>query len=222
MIIKDKNLEMYCGDCLEIMPTIPDGSIDMVLTDPPYGMAYQSSRRTDKYRKIKNDTNLNWLPDLLGQCYRVLKDDTACFFFCSWHHLDTFIREIKNVFRLKNVLVWDKGAHTSGDLSGNFGTRTEFIIFCTKGRPLLQSKRPHNILRYGRTRNELHPTQKPVDLLGFLIRQFLPSGSIVLDPYSGSGSTGVACANSKARYLGVEVDVDYYSNSVRRVWEAYA
>ena len=220
MKIETRTNTLYWGDCLDIMPRIPAGSVDLVLTDPPYGMSYQSSRRTDTHSKIANDDNLNWLPTLLRESYRVLKDNTAAFFFCSWHNIEIFKKEIGGVFEVKNILVWDKGVHGLGDLKGNFASRVEFCFLAVKGRPLLTSKRPVNLIKEMRTRNNLHPTQKPVPLMEKLISPFTSRGCVVLDPFTGSGSTGVACANTDRKFIGIEMDPKYFSIASDRILEA--
>ena len=88
------------GDCLERMKEIPDGSVDMVLTDPPYGMNYQSNWRTatDKFEKIHNDEGLDWLDEFVDECWRVMADNTAAYVFCSWHKADIFKQAFERKF----------------------------------------------------------------------------------------------------------------------------
>ena len=118
--MSDWTVDLMLGDCLEMMGEIEDGSVDLCIADPPYGMSYQSNRRVvkDKFARIANDDTLAWLPDWMAEVDRVLKPDTAFYCFCSWHHIDTFKRAFEARFALKNVLVWVKNNHGSGDLTG--------------------------------------------------------------------------------------------------------
>ena len=96
------------ADCLDILKQLPDKCIDLVLTDPPYGMNFQSNHRKEKYEKIANDDNLLWLPEYVKEIARVKKDDAMCYFFCSWHNVDLFKQEIEKFFPVKNILIWEK------------------------------------------------------------------------------------------------------------------
>lgn len=116
------------GDCLELMKEIQDNSIDMILTDPPYGMNFQSHRRKNIYEKIKNDENLEFLNNFFQECNRVLKKDSALYVFCSWHNVDKFKKEFEKYFKLKNILVWVKNNHGSGDLQASYAPKYEFIL----------------------------------------------------------------------------------------------
>ena len=101
-MVKDK---IYNGDCLEGMRGLPDKCIDIVVTDPPYLIDYQSKRRTKKFDKIENDNNTTFIPQYFKECERVMKDNTAIYCFCSWHHVDLFKQELTKYFKLKNILI---------------------------------------------------------------------------------------------------------------------
>ena len=88
-------VDIRLGDCLELMKDIPDGSVDLVLTDPPYGIAFKSNHRKERYNEIKNDKSLEWLEKYVGECFRILKHNTAVYFFCSWHNVDVFKQAIE-------------------------------------------------------------------------------------------------------------------------------
>lgn len=184
------------GDCLEVMKSIPNESIDMIITDPPYGMDYQSSRRTatPKFEKIENDTTLEWLSPFLTESFRVMKENTHIYLFCNDYAISDFRRELERVgFTPKRTLVWVKNNHTSGDLEGDYGNKTEFILFAHKGRRELNGNRETNVLNFNRVSQMSHPTEKPVDLFSFLIKKSCNEGDIVLDPFIGGGynSSGI-------------------------------
>ena len=133
--------KIYNMDCLEFMKTLPDKCIDLVLTDPPYGMSFQSNHRTVKHEKIVNDNNLDWLPDFIKESYRLLKDNTHAYFFCSFHNVDVFKQEIEKYFEVKNILVWVKNNTGMGDLEGDYAPQYEFCIYSRKGNRKLNEGR---------------------------------------------------------------------------------
>lgn len=211
------NALLYKGDCLEIMKNIPDGSVDLILTDPPYGMSFQSNYREQKHKKILNDDSLHWLSAFINELYRVMKNNTAGYMFCSFHKIDIFKIEIEKRFKLKNILIWEKNNTSMGDLKGDFAPKIEFVFFFHKGRSLIRGKRDPNIFKFKRTQNEKHPTEKPVDLCEYLVTKFSDENQIVLDPFMGSGTTGVACKKCKRRFFGIEADRDHFNTSKERI-----
>ena len=215
-----RKVELLQGDCLEKMKDIPDGSVDMVLTDPPYGMSFQSNHRKDKYDKIANDNSLIWLDDFVSEIFRVMKDNTAGYVFCSFHFIDKFKASLERLFKIKNILVWEKNNTSMGDLKGDFAPKIEFIIFIHKGRRLINGKRDPNIFKFSRTGNKNHPTEKPVDLCEYLISKFSNDGDTIIDPFMGSGTTGVACKNLNRNFIGIELDKEYFKIAEKRINEA--
>lgn len=201
---------MILGDCLEVMKTFEDNSFDLVLTDPPYGMEYQSSWRTDKYEKIDGDDSLDWLSPFLKEAHRVLKDNTHIYLFCNDFAISDFRRALSNVgFTAKRALVWVKNNHTSGDLEGDYANKTEFIIWGHKGRRLLNGKRDTNVLTNKREPTNLHPTAKPEDIMAYLIRKSTYEGESILDPFVGAGATLCAAKQLNRNAVGIEISEKY-------------
>lgn len=220
MTFLEENMnKIICGDCLDVLKKLPDKCVDLILTDPPYGIIYQSHRRIDKYKKILNDDNFNWLTPFLTELKRIAKDTTMWYIFCSWHNVDIFKQEIEKVKNIKNILIWNKNTFGSGDLRCDFAPKYEMIIFCNE-KSLLNGKRIPNVLNFPKTDNSLHPTQKPIDLFATLIEKSSSKGDIVLDPFSGSGTTAVACHNLNRRFICIEKDPDYWAASVKRLEDA--
>tara|TARA_R110000851_G_scaffold332396_2_gene508559 strand:- start:28 stop:657 length:630 start_codon:yes stop_codon:yes gene_type:complete len=205
------------GDCLERMKEIPDGSVDMILTDPPYGMSFQSNRRKDVYDNIKNDNNLDWLDEFASECYRLADNNTAHYVFCSFHHIDKFKQAFEKHFKVKNIIVWVKNNHGSGDLKGDFAPQHEFILFLHKGRRLYNGGRVSNVIKFAKTGNKFHPTEKPVDMIEFLATKFSDEGQTILDPFMGSGTCGVACVNTNRNFIGIELDETYFNIAKERI-----
>lgn len=124
-----------CGDCLELMKGIPDNSIDLIVTDPPYGINYQSNMRvkTNKFEVLKNDDNdIRFLA--FQELERVLKPDCACIVFASWKNYPKDFSQLDKLFDIKNVIVWWKHGGGIGDLKHTLSTDYELAIVCHKGR----------------------------------------------------------------------------------------
>jgi len=216
--------EVYTADCFAWFDAAPQQSVDLIVTDPPYGMAYQSNRRvrSDKFRRIANDNGLDWVPSFFEESYRVLKPNSAMYTFCSWHHIDTFKVNFQKHFTLKNVLVWVKNNHGSGDLTGAYAPKHEFILYGHKGRSLIRNGRRPDVLEFPKvaSNNMVHPTEKPIPLLLQLIQASSDPGDTVLDPFCGSGTTGVACVESGRNFIGVELDPGYATAARSRVLQS--
>ncbi len=206
------------GDCLVELPKLASNSVDLIVTDPPYGMDYQSSRRTDKYDKIEGDFDLAFLKPFLKEAYRVLKDNSHIYLFCNDYAISDFRKEMELVgFTPKRTLVWVKNNHTSGDLEGDYGNKTEFIIFGHKGRRKLNGNRDTNVVKAKKSLNELHPTEKPVELMKYLIEKSSDVGDLVLDPFAGSGSTLLASKSLSRDYIGFEINQNYHKTAEERL-----
>ena len=218
-------IDLKHGDCLKLMKDIPDGSVDLVLTDPPYLCNY--SRHDSKSRfsnKIANDenncANKNMIEKYLHECYRIMKDNTAIYCFCNYKKIDFFKQQIEKAgFHLKNIIIWDKQKNGMGDLSTTFGYSYEFIIFASKGQPKIRGKRISDVWQFPRVKpkEQTHQNQKPVDLLKQAIEKSSDEGAVVFDGFMGSGSTGVACVNTNRRFIGIELDDKYFEIAKQRI-----
>jgi site-specific DNA-methyltransferase (adenine-specific) len=187
----------------------------MILTDPPYMINYHTSRRCDKTHDfcspIDNDDN----PELIEKtCYelnRILKEDSALYMFCSPDTVDLFKNEVKKHFKIKNIIVWDKGNTTAGDLEAAYGKQYEMIIYANKGRRLINGKRLNDIWYFPRVvgNEQFHQNQKPVSLIELMINKSSNENDIILDCFAGSGTTGVACENLNRNSILIEKEPDY-------------
>ena len=214
--------KLYNGDCLEIMDRLIEEGIkvDCVITDLPYGINFKSNYRKEKYNSIVNDNNLDFIKNYFSRCYTLLKEDTHIYCFCSWHNIDKFKMEFEKYFKLKNIIVWEKNNTSMGDLKGSYAPKHEFILYGHKGRRLRNGFRYADIIKANRTNNKLHPTQKPVDLLEIFIKQSTDKNDVVIDGFMGSGSTGVACMNTNRKFIGIELDENYFNIAKQRIEEA--
>ena len=200
---------IFHGDCLEELARIPSNHVDLVLTDPPYGMKYRSWRK--HLGPMRNDNNFEWVPTVIRECYRILKPNTHLYMFCNDYSHGIFRDHLRRAgFHLKRTLVWLKNNHGVGDCLGDYGNKTEFIIFAHKGRRILNGKRDTNILRFSKVLRDDHPTPKPVDLCRYLIEKSTSPGELVLDPFMGAGAIVVAAKSLGRAYIGIEIDDEYF------------
>lgn len=240
--------KIYLGDCLELMPQIPDKSIDMVLCDLPYGTT-----------KNQWDSIIP-LDKLWAQYERVIKPNGAIVLFSQQPFTSMLVMSNPKMFKYEwiwekengtgflnanhaplkiheNILVFGKGATspTKKSVSMTYNPQK------TKGKPYTcvqgytgnnyshtvgnvtvsdGMRYPTDILRFQRDKNKYHSTQKPVELLQYLIRTYTNENDVVLDNTMGSGSTIVAAIREKRQYIGFEINKDYYGSACKRIeWE---
>lgn len=194
---------------------VANNSVDLVLTDPPYGMSYQSNRRKEKHKSIKNDTNLDWLGEWCEELKRVTKDEAHLYVFCSWHNVEVFKHFLGQHFNVKNILIWEKNNHGSGDLKGDYAPKYEMIIFCSNGLKKLKGGRDANVIKSPKTLNTFHSTEKPVDLLAYLIEKSTDKGDLVLDTFAGSCSTAIASRQTGRICICFEIEEDYCKHGTK-------
>lgn len=198
---QDKYCTIYYGDCLEILPELP--KVDLVLTDPPYGMNFQSNHRINKHDKIKNDDKLPL--ELIKLC--INKAERAAYVFCRWDNLQEMPKP-------KSVLVWVKNNWSMGDLKHEHGRKWEACCFYPKeGHEFI--KRIPDVLERNRTGNKLHPTEKPISLMTQLIECNI--GEIILDPFMGSGTTLRASKDLQRKAIGIEIEEKYCEIAAKRL-----
>lgn len=215
-----RNIELWQGDCLELMKDIPDGSIDLILTDPPYGINFQSNFRKERFQKIKNDNFID--TSFLDEAKRVLKDTGAIYCFTRWDVYPCWQHEISKRFKIKNCIVWYKKGGGLGDLKRAYIYNHEFIIYAINREAVLRGKHRSDVFEFSKDRSNKynHPTQKPVKLMEEIISKSSDMGDTVLDCFMGLGSTGVACVNTNRNFIGIELDENYFNIAKNRIEEA--
>jgi DNA modification methylase len=203
--------EVIQGNCVEVLRTLPDASVDLILTDPPYGVRY----RDRNGRTIANDDNLQGILGVFSDLYRVLRPDAFCICFYGWGAVDQFFRAWSEAgFRAAGHLVFAKGYASSERF---LRAHHEQAYLLTKGRPAQPANPLEDVQSWTYSGNTMHPTEKAVEILTPLIRSFSKSSAIVLDPFAGSGSTLVAAALTGRRYIGVELEAQYCALARRRL-----
>ena len=198
-----------CMDWRIGVKQLANNSIDLLVTDPPYGMQFKSNFRNVRHKSIQGDDSLDWLGGWVKELHRVMKQEAHLYIFCSWHNVDSFKREIGAYFDIKNILIWEKNNTGMGDLEGDYAPKYEMILFCSNGSKKLNGGRDANILKAKRTGNENHPTEKPTNLLAYLIEKSSNVNDVVLDTFAGSFSTAQACIETGRNYLCFEIEEEY-------------
>ena len=234
-------IDLRIGDCLEVMKTIPDGSIDAIITDPPYGTT------ACKWDSVI-DFNLMWT-----QLHRIIKPNGAIVLFGS-EPFSSALR-MSNIKNYKYDIIWHKSHPTGFALSKKrvmkyhenislfYKKQPTYNPQMTQGKPnhwkvskvskvsntqpILKSvknvngnnKYPNSVMYFNcpNRNGVLHPTQKPVPLMEYLIKTYTNENEIVLDFTMGSGSTGVAAKNLKRKFIGIEQDEKYFKIAEERI-----
>ena len=198
---KDKFInKIVCGDCLELMREIPDGSVDLVLTDPPYGMNYHSGYYVGENPHSAIHGDDRYATGGVAECIRLARK--AVYAFCRWDNIQDLPE------KPKSFIVWKKNNWTAGDLEHAHGRMWEGIAFW----PQLDHKfniRLPDVLECPRiSAPELkHPTEKPVDLPLRILTANV--GNLILDPFCGSGTTCVAAKMLGRNYIGIDISEEY-------------
>lgn len=204
------------SDCVKLLKDFPDNSVDLILTDPPYGINFISNKAIKKrFEKIINDDNLDFFEPFVKEAYRIIKNNSCLYIFCRFDNYPLFYDVLKkHGFKVKNLLVWEKSKALGGlgDMEASFLVNYEFIILAMKGRRLLFQGRigdQFGLIKDTSINNPMkleYPTQKPISLLRKLISLSSKEGDVVLDCFMGSGSTILAAKQTKRNYIGIDID----------------
>jgi len=229
--------KIHCADCLEFIKEMPDNSVDLVLTDPPY-LVSQNRVFTRKNVKqvslvfewddrFKDEKEyLKEMFTVIKECSRLLKSTGSIYVFIADRY-NSFIRKfmIDCGLHYKNTLVWYKTNPVPHFMKNNFCNSYEFCCFaCKNPKEFIfhfgWQKNMHNVISLpicGGHERTSHPSQKPLKLVKNLIEISSEKDAIVLDPYLGSGTTAVACKELNRNYIGIEINPDYCKIAERRL-----
>ena len=199
-----------CGDCLELMKSIPDKSIDLIITDPPYGK--KADKGTNGFGSSKNRRYQggwdNSRPDkkVFEEMFRIGKNLIifGANYFCDMLPFSN------------HWIFWDK----KGDISFKNPFADGEFIYTTFRKPIKKIVFKQQGFITDSKDKRYHPTQKPSELIQMIIEQYSNEGDIILDPFLGSGTTAVACVNTNRHYIGFELDQQYYDIACERLDEA--
>lgn len=218
VVIGDARLIL--GDCREVLPTL--SSVDAVITDPPYGISYVSAWR--KHAKTKAIIGDDCAPTDTVQMMACVLNEGGALYLATRHDVAAKWTDaiVDAGLIMKTPIYWDKGNHTSGDLEGDYGSQVEIFIFAHKGRHKLRGKRLSNLWRVPRDVAGDHPTPKPTRLMEKMILASSDADGVIIDPFMGSGSTGVACVQAGRQFIGIEIERRYFDIACERIARAQA
>jgi DNA modification methylase len=212
---------LLCGDSTDsdaVAKLMNGEKADMVFTDPPYGMSYESNAWDSKKSEIKqkrtdtqilNDENTNVGQDALNLIPLFLNNNRHFYIWCRWDCFNDFKQVCESIGKIKSVVVWDKGGPGLGDLKGSYGD-SEWAIFGMIGRRELK-ERQNGVWQVNRMKGlqMQHPTQKPLEICERGINNSTNVNELILDLFLGSGSTMVASHQLKRKCYGMELDPKY-------------
>jgi site-specific DNA-methyltransferase (adenine-specific) len=212
-------ITIYHGDCRDVLSGLASESVAVVVTDPPYGIGYNSGfyKNGNPFGALRSDdiTNAVWLPYIAV----LIRPDGASYCFSRWDVLGTW----KSLFKFfgleaKSCIVWDKTRTGMGDLSGAYAPSHEMVLFTARGRHTLRRGRKPDLLsvqRVGAKRD--HPTEKPPELMAEFILNSSDEGDTVLDPFCGVGPTLIAAQRNGRKAIGIEIEERYCEVAAKRL-----
>lgn len=222
-------IDIRNGDCIQEMSNLADNTIDLIVTDPPYkitqrggtgncgGLLKTEASKKGKFFKHTDVNNKEWLT----QCYRILKEQTHFYLMSNQLNMPEYIRVAEEVgFKYQKALIWDKGNKI---VSNWYMNSFEFILFFRKGKAkYINNKGDADILRVPNKKTKIngeniHNSEKPIELMEILVLNSSNEEDIVLDPFMGSGSTGIASIKNNRRFVGIEKDTKYFEIATQRI-----
>lgn len=211
-------IEIKNIDCLEGIKELADGSVDVVITDPPYSTPVITSFGRKKFKNLADlSVQEFYFKAIKKELERVLKPDGRVFFFCD----DKFYPILYSVFYEwlnLGLIIWDKGKIGMGR---PIRKQHELIFYANQGSAEFQKfdnvTHIPSILKVKHDTNKIHGAQKPVELIEHLIKGFSNEGDLVIDLFGGSASTGVACQNTNRNFIGFELNTEIANASLERL-----
>lgn len=207
-------------DCFLAIKEIEDKSVDLIVTDPPYGINFTKGYKSGSTELVHGDDGFSvmfFIDELMNEFKRVLKPNSAIYIFTRFDVMPYWWLKLKNYFDAKNQIIWFKGGGGMGDLKGNYSYNYESIMFATNGKHQIRGKRDGSVWQFGKCKPEFHETQKPVELIEKILEHSSDKGAVVLDPFIGSGSTGIACKNMGRSFIGFEMIKSNFEIAEKRV-----
>ena len=229
---------LHHGDCLEILRSLPSGSVDAVVTDPPYsvskkGSVHRASTASGGSRRLDffaGDTDWKamtaFVGDVVGECVRVVKDTGSMYLWIGHRQMGTVVSRLEDAGFTTKFLVWAKKCPVPAPPWSGWPSGAELCVYAYKpGRTwnIAPADMPRsNVIvadsyRHGQPGKVAHPTQKPPAVIDPLIAASTNEGDTVLDPFTGSGTTGVACMQTGRKFIGIEIDAGYVEIARKRI-----
>ncbi|WIF94452.1 DNA-methyltransferase [Caminicella sporogenes] len=227
------SITLINNDTFKIINTIPDNSIDLILTDPPYNLSQYSTGniklpwRSELNNDIAEWDKIEFSPELLVKDFlRILKPTGNIFAFTSYNLIGKWHQAFDKHFDTFQFMVWHKTNPTPKVFKAGFLNSCELIVcMWNKGHTwnFLGQNKMHNFIESPicmgkeRLKNPKHPSQKPIKILKHIIKIASNEGDVVFDPFMGVGSTGVAALELKRNFIGIEINKEYFNASKKRL-----
>ena len=220
-----KPIKLYKGDALHRLDKlIAKGiKVDCLVTDPPYkvitgGRNGKNVGEPSGILKANKQLmqNIPQFSDWLPKCYEILKDESHAYFMVNMLNLKDMMIAVEDAgFYIHNVLVWKKNNATPNKW---YMKNCEYILFCKKGKSKFINNCGSKVVEdFQNPRNKVHPTEKPIGLKELYVSNSSNEGDLILDPFMGSGTTGVACKNLGRKFIGIELDEGYFNIAKERI-----
>ena len=227
-------VKLINGNCLDTLKNIPNESIDLIVTDPPYpttsrGNAGNSGgmlqKDINKKGKVFTYNNIN-CKEYAPEFYRLLKDGSHCYVMTNHINLIDMLNTFTDVgFHFIKSLIWNKGNKIMGQY---YMSQYEYILFFRKGKgKKINNCGTSDILSISNKKTKdkdgknIHDTEKPVELMEVLVNNSSQENELVLDPFMGVGSTGIACIKNNRNFIGIEIDENYFTIAKERMGGFY-
>jgi len=233
MIVTNDRVSLRLGDSKKLIKEIPDVSIDLILTDPPYNLSgYSTGNMEFSWRKTINNDLAEWDEiefrpgEWVSEFKRILKPTGNIFAFCTYNLMGKWHEAFDPKFDTFQFMVWHKNNPVPKIRRAGFLNSCELIVcMWNKGHTwnFTKQKDMHNFIESPicmgneRLKKPKHPTQKPVKVLEHIIRIATNQGDIVFDPFMGVGSSGVAAINLRRQFIGFELEKQYYDAAIKRL-----
>ena len=221
------------GDCLEVMKNIPDNSVDLIATDPPYLISATNRGGTiNKIKKLnksladlkKVDITQGYDIELFGNEFLRIMKEINIYFWCNKTQIPDYFNFYVNKHKCKfDIICWHK-TNALPTYSNKYLSDTEYLLYFKKGKgkcfpQSYEDAKTYYVapINHKDKREYGHPTIKPLDITEKILRNSSKEGQLVLDPFMGSGTTGVACLNTNRKFIGIELDENYFNIAKNRI-----
>lgn len=207
--------KLYNIDCLEGIKQIPDGSVELVLTDIPYGEVNRKSnglRQLDKQAADIVTFNLCELTKILCN-----KTKGSIYMFCGTEQVSEIRRVMVEQGLSTRLVIWEKTNPSPMNGEYLWLSGVECCVYGKKKGGTFNLRCKNSVIKYPCGEHDIHPTQKPVDMFRYLIQASSNENDVVLDPFMGSGTTAIACIREKRNFIGFELNTEYYEKAVKRI-----
>lgn len=224
---EDAHVTIYRGDCRDVLETL-EVRADLLLTDPPYGQQFAGSGQLTMKANVRADgarQGMRVVRQMLDSIGRVLAPDAHAYLFCHWESWPDFYDAASAYLKIQNALIWHKDRGGMGDTELEYARDYEVALYGvqTGARRPLSGRRDGAVIR-GHAPvpplSRVHPTEKPVSLMRYLIEKSCPVGGLVIDPFGGSGPVGVAARDTGRRAILIELEESYCESAANRLRQA--